>query len=386
MRLSQSKKSKPKSGGGQREEEEDDPERLEHEHRLEIAVRKGMVVSSSAVAAGGGGGGDALDMGLLASKSSDDMEDAYAGLTVSDQIMNSDGRDIVKKGSARKNRFLLVFSGWLNLASGSGGKLGVLTDLDTRNPSLCIDFPQLKGSLKMLGTIVFPRTKYAVLNFEVKKHIVVDEIFDSMVVFCKANWIKWREGADDAEGGETLESVPREVFGKLTNGGGASDDEAMGKGGKGAGGETGDYRCGATTGEPKVVRIKKRKRKAMSLFSDALKSLGDLEELDGDLEDFENEDLSDSDSDFSYQEKKKGSGKKGSGGGSGSGKATRSAPKRKRKQEIKIKEDDDDEDQDDQDDNNDDEDDDDVVEVVADDDDEDDDEDNGDESDWSGMD
>ena len=46
-------------------------------------------------------------------------------------------------------------------------------------------------------------TKCAILNFEAKKQIVIDEIFDSMIVFSKANWIRWGPtGVDTSSDGK----------------------------------------------------------------------------------------------------------------------------------------------------------------------------------------
>ena len=63
----------------------------------------------------------------------------------------------MKKGFSRKKTYLLVFNGWISLAR--KGKLGVLTDLNTKNPALSIEFPEKKGKVVLMGTIVFPRTK-----------------------------------------------------------------------------------------------------------------------------------------------------------------------------------------------------------------------------------
>ena len=154
MKLSQSGGGR----GGQKRKrkvtEEDGPEAAEHSVRVKEAVRKGQLTTTSY--------GDRRDAkGKAKAKEEDgdgEWEEAYAGMTVSKQILKSDGLDIVKKGRERKNRYLLVFSGWLQLAKGAkAGKLGTLKDVDTQNPSLCVDFPKLGGTLKMLGTIVFPR-------------------------------------------------------------------------------------------------------------------------------------------------------------------------------------------------------------------------------------
>lgn len=55
-------------------------------------------------------------------------------------ILNSDGRDIVKKGH-RKSKYLFAFPGLM--APVAGGKLGELTNLDSKNPVLYVEFPQV---------------------------------------------------------------------------------------------------------------------------------------------------------------------------------------------------------------------------------------------------
>ena len=66
-----------------------------------------------------------------------------APLAPSKAVARHHGRDIVKK-SHRKNRFLLSFPGLL--APISGGKIGELKDLGTKNPILYLDFPQVVPS------------------------------------------------------------------------------------------------------------------------------------------------------------------------------------------------------------------------------------------------
>lgn len=65
---------------------------------------------------------------------------AAAPLNVSKLVAKHHGRDILKK-SQRKNKFLLSFPGLL--APVSGGKIGELKDLGTKNPLLYLDFPQV---------------------------------------------------------------------------------------------------------------------------------------------------------------------------------------------------------------------------------------------------
>ncbi|KAK1297273.1 DNA-binding protein RHL1 [Acorus calamus] len=83
-----------------------------------------------------------------------------APLEPSKTVLRHQGKDIVKKGQ-RKNRFLFSFPGLL--APLSGGRIGELSDLGTKNPKMYLDFPQ--GRMKLFGTIVYPRNKYLTLQF-----------------------------------------------------------------------------------------------------------------------------------------------------------------------------------------------------------------------------
>lgn len=64
----------------------------------------------------------------------------------------------MKKGTSRKNRFLLIFNGLL--APAQAGRLGNLARMDSRNPVLYMEHSQ--GRIKLLGTMVFPKNKYMV--------------------------------------------------------------------------------------------------------------------------------------------------------------------------------------------------------------------------------
>lgn len=104
-------------------------------------------------------------------------------------IVNSDGKDIVKKGQ-RKNKYLFAFPGLV--APVSGGKMGELVHLDTKNPVLYVDFPQ--GRLKFFGTIVYPKNKYLTLHFmRGSGSVVCEDSFDSLVVFSDVWWIGTKE-------------------------------------------------------------------------------------------------------------------------------------------------------------------------------------------------
>lgn len=57
-------------------------------------------------------------------------------------VMKHHGKDIMRKSQrSGKNRYLFSFPGLL--APVSGGKIGELKDLGTKNPILYLDFPQV---------------------------------------------------------------------------------------------------------------------------------------------------------------------------------------------------------------------------------------------------
>lgn len=66
-----------------------------------------------------------------------------APLSPSKTVLKHHGKDVIKK-SQRKNRFLFSFPGLL--APITGGKIGELKDLGTKNPILYLDFPQVLAS------------------------------------------------------------------------------------------------------------------------------------------------------------------------------------------------------------------------------------------------
>ncbi|XP_022889955.1 DNA-binding protein RHL1 isoform X7 [Olea europaea var. sylvestris] len=108
-----------------------------------------------------------------------------SALAPSKIVTKHHGTDILKK-SQRKNRFLFSFPGLLGLIS--GGKIGELKDLGTRNPILYLDFPQ--GQLKLFGTIFYPKNRYLTLQFSRGgKSVMCEDYFDNMIVFSDAWWI-----------------------------------------------------------------------------------------------------------------------------------------------------------------------------------------------------
>ncbi|XP_076953388.1 DNA-binding protein RHL1-like [Bidens hawaiensis] len=110
-------------------------------------------------------------------------------LNPSKTVTKHHGRDILRK-SNRKNRFLFSFPGLL--APVSGGKIGELKDLGSKNPILYLEFPQ--GRMKLFGTILYPKNRYLTLQFSKGgKNVMCEDYFDNMIVFSDAWWIGNKE-------------------------------------------------------------------------------------------------------------------------------------------------------------------------------------------------
>mmetsp|Transcript_28066 Transcript_28066/g.53114 ORF Transcript_28066/g.53114 Transcript_28066/m.53114 type:complete len:422 (-) Transcript_28066:189-1454(-) len=102
-------------------------------------------------------------------------------------IVACNDKDIVKRGTARKNRYLFALPAVL--APAAAGTLGSVEQMDTRNPVLYVDFPQ--GRIKFLGTIVHPTNKYLTLSFSTtrKGGVACEDCFDNLVVFSDWYWV-----------------------------------------------------------------------------------------------------------------------------------------------------------------------------------------------------
>ncbi|QDZ18412.1 hypothetical protein HOP50_01g09170 [Chloropicon primus] len=261
MRLSQTKARKKEEG------EEEKPEVRIHDERVRRGIERGVVVPNVAKQKNQTAG----------------EEDGYEGLVVSSEILKSDGLDLVMKGNTRRaHRYLLVFPGLMSLADGATGRLGTLSNLSTPNPTMVIDFGE-KGQVTLLGTIVHTSTQYALLNLESKKSVVIEEVFDSLIVFSDAVWL-------DGEGK-------------------AADVKAVA--GSGPDTKPVPVRSGCTTGVPKTVRVKRRSKPAAETFADPLPrlagSLDDLESLESmELDTLDGGEDDDSDDSFTVGAKRKG--------------------------------------------------------------------------------
>ncbi|KAF7134490.1 hypothetical protein RHSIM_Rhsim08G0124800 [Rhododendron simsii] len=124
-------------------------------------------------------------------------------LSPSKTVTKHHGKDILRK-SQRKNRFLFSFPGLL--APLSGGKIGELKDLGTKNPILYLHFSQ--GQMKLFGTIVYPKNRYLTLQFSRGgKNVTCEDYFDTMIVFSEAWWIGRKEENPE----EARLELPREL-------------------------------------------------------------------------------------------------------------------------------------------------------------------------------
>ncbi|CAH9147121.1 unnamed protein product [Cuscuta epithymum] len=129
---------------------------------------------------------------------------ARNALHPSQTVIKHHGKDIIRKSQRSRNRFLFSFPGLL--APVSGGKIGELKDLGTKNPILYLDFPQ--GQMKLFGTIVYPKNMYLSLQFSRGgKSVICDDYFNNMIVFSDAWWI----GRKDENPEELRLEFPKEL-------------------------------------------------------------------------------------------------------------------------------------------------------------------------------
>lgn len=190
---------------------------------------------------------------------SDRQASSATGSHPSKIVMKHHGKDIMKKSQrSGKNRFLFSFPGLL--APISGGKIGELKDLGTKNPILYLDFPQ--GQMKLFGTIVYPKNRYLTLQFSKSgKNVVCEDYFDNMIVFSDAWWIGRRD--DNPE--EARLEFPTDFN--------MEQIEYDFKGGAG-----GTYEKKSTTSKPRV-KLGEEQSPKLELQDDSSESLNNSEEL-----------------------------------------------------------------------------------------------------------
>lgn len=150
-------------GGGGKKEKEENAEAEERKRLKKLAFKNNILSEAQATASG-----------------------SHA-LNPSATVVKHHGKDILRKSQrSGKNRYLFSFPGLLGPIS--GGKVGELKDLGTKNPVLYLDFPQ--GQMKLFGTIVYPKNRYLTLQFsKTGKNVTCEDYFDNMIVFSDAWWI-----------------------------------------------------------------------------------------------------------------------------------------------------------------------------------------------------
>uniref|UniRef100_A0A0A9B9I7 DNA-binding protein RHL1 n=1 Tax=Arundo donax TaxID=35708 RepID=A0A0A9B9I7_ARUDO len=161
-------------------------------------------------------------------------------LAPSGAVARLQGRDIVRRGGQRKSRFLFSFPGLLAPAA-SGGRVGELADLGTKNPVLYLEFPQ--GRMKLFGTHVYPKNKYLTLQMtRSAKGVVCEDVFESLIVFSEAWWIGTKE--------ENPEELKLEFPKEFQNDGAAPDCDFRGGAGAAIDEATTGSRPGKEIAEP----------------------------------------------------------------------------------------------------------------------------------------
>uniref|UniRef100_J3MHV8 DNA-binding protein RHL1 n=1 Tax=Oryza brachyantha TaxID=4533 RepID=J3MHV8_ORYBR len=156
-----------------------------------------------------------------------------SALPPSSAVARLQGRDIVRRGGPREARFLFSFPGLLAPAA-SGGRVGELADLGSKNPVLYLEFPQ--GRMKLFGTHAYPKNKYLTLQMSRSaKGVVCEDVFESLIVFSEAWWIGTKE--------ENPEELKLDFPTEFQNDGAAADCDF-----KGGAGSTGDE--AVTTNNP----------------------------------------------------------------------------------------------------------------------------------------
>jgi len=225
-----------------------------------------------------------------------------APLAPSAAVARLQGRDIVRRGGQRKSRFLFSFPGLLAPAA-SGGRVGELADLGTKNPVLYLEFPQ--GRMKLFGTHVYPKNKYLTLQMtRSAKGVVCEDVFESLIVFSEAWWV----GTKDHNPEELKLEFPKEFQNDgvaadcdFRGGAGAAIDEATAiKAGKeiaeprspnfesdGDASDDSDQKDGngtqSTSGAPSVRQSSRNAGKALKKYTD-LSSGGDSSNSDNEAE------------------------------------------------------------------------------------------------------
>ncbi|GJM97760.1 hypothetical protein PR202_ga14712 [Eleusine coracana subsp. coracana] len=193
-------------------------------------------------------------------------------LAPSTAVTRLQGRDIVRRGSQRKSRFLFSFPGLLAPVA-SGGRIGELSDLGTKNPLLYLEFPQ--GRMKLFGTHVYPKNKYLTLQMtRSAKGVVCEDVFESLDAAAADFDFRGGAGAavDEATGNIPGKEIAEPLSPKFESDGDASEDS-----------DQKDENGTQTTSETPSVRQSSRTAGRTMRYTE-LSSGGDSSDSDNEIE------------------------------------------------------------------------------------------------------
>lgn len=179
--------------------------------------------------------------------SSDDNAVAASASKARPLLQGADGLDIVKPSRVRKQKYLVLFPGVVSFARasaardtggggggeggdveapddaggetaaagrpaaegdgarGAGAPVAVLSSMDTCNPTLCVHLRHGRGRMLFRGTLFYPRNTILACKFPApasnaaagggrrNKSVLVDDIFETVIVFSEWCWAGTRE-------------------------------------------------------------------------------------------------------------------------------------------------------------------------------------------------
>ncbi len=161
---------------------------------------------------------------LLSSVSTVSRAEKFSLLPIPSNFDNFNNSDLINKSARSKQKFLFqlparldVFSsknltaapaaislsqnsndgaGEISIPASTLGRIGELSDLDTKNPILYIEFPSL-GRLKLRGSIIYPHVSLVAVQFPRGKRsnplLACKGNFDHIVAFSEYWWIGTKE-------------------------------------------------------------------------------------------------------------------------------------------------------------------------------------------------
>lgn len=131
--------------------------------------------------------------------------------TLDERIFHSlrklDGKDILKRNTARRTRYLMMFPGALQLPNAKSPEMkqcgsiqiGQLENLDTSNPRLVLNVGDEGSSIELLGTLVYPKHPFLSMR-ETKTGLVCEDVFDAVIVFSEWRVLQYENVSTELQG------------------------------------------------------------------------------------------------------------------------------------------------------------------------------------------